>query len=117
MLIWDAVTMHNANIVFMVGELLLTGLPLHPLHFIFAVLYGCTYVVFSWVWFHQTDVYYYFFLDHRKRLAVVMQLGLLAALALFYMLGWMVSVLSTSYPSWLVCPVTSIVTWSVMKWR
>ena len=34
--------MHNANIAFMVAELLLTGMPLHLPHLAFAVILGCT---------------------------------------------------------------------------
>lgn len=57
-----AVMMHNANVIFTVGELLLTGMPVHLSHFAFAVLLGCTYVVFAWVWYARVGMFFYFFL-------------------------------------------------------
>jgi hypothetical protein len=57
-----ALMMHNANLIFMVGELLVTGLPVYLSHFAFAVLLGCAYVVFAWVWYARVGMFFYFFL-------------------------------------------------------
>lgn len=57
-----ALMMHNANVAFMVGELLLTGMPVFLSHFAFGVLLGCTYVVFAWVWYARVGMFFYFFL-------------------------------------------------------
>ena len=57
-----ALMMHNANVIFMVGELLLTGMPVFLGHFAFAVLLGCAYVIFAWVWYARVGMFFYFFL-------------------------------------------------------
>jgi hypothetical protein len=57
-----ALMMHNANVIFMVGELLLTGMPVYLSHFAFGVLLGCAYVVFAWVWYARVGMFFYFFL-------------------------------------------------------
>jgi hypothetical protein len=57
-----ALMMHNANIAFMVSELLLTGMPVHLSHFAFGVLLGCAYVIFAWFWYSKVGMFFYFFL-------------------------------------------------------
>jgi hypothetical protein len=86
---WQIQLMHNANLLFMVTELLLNGAPVLPSHVAFAVLFGVWYEIFSWWWVHQTGVVYYAFLDptlppHKSCLIL---LALLAVLATFYSLG------------------------------
>jgi hypothetical protein len=115
----DALMMHNLNVVFMAAELVLTAVPVQPTHFIFAVLWGSVYVMFSWLWLARTGVVYYFFLDYRKPKAAAMMVGLLIALTMFYFLGWGVSVLgpAAGVPPLLTAPLTAAATFCVLKWK
>ena len=42
---------HNANVVFSCLESLVNTITFVPCHFVFVVLFGTMYVVFSWLWF------------------------------------------------------------------
>jgi hypothetical protein len=91
---WPSLFMHNANVVFMVGELLLGRLPVVPEHAIFAVLFGAAYIIFSWAWFATVGVFYYFFLDylHSTVFVVISHIGMLTVFCSYYMLCcWLVS--------------------------
>lgn len=114
---WEPLLMHNANIAFMIAELLLTAIPVHPVHFSFAAILGVSYVIFSWFWFWSTGVFYYFFLDFRRKKAVLMQLALVVALVVFYGFGWAVCALSMSRPPWMTYPPTIALTLFVMCLR
>ena len=45
---WAALVMHNLNLVFMFMELALNGMRFVPWHVGFVILYGSSYVFFSW---------------------------------------------------------------------
>lgn len=80
--------MHNANVIFMLVESILNDIPFQMNHIPFALLYGLTYVAFSWAWFQYKGVFYYFFLDYGRPWAVLMYMGVVLAvsLSLFYVL-------------------------------
>ena len=115
----DALLMHNANIIFMVSELILTAVPVNPFHFVFAILWGALYVVFSWFWLGSTGVVYYFFLDYRKPRTALYIIGLIAALSVFYFLGYGVSTLGprTGMSPLLTSILTLAATFSVLKFK
>ena len=54
---------HNANVLFMVLELLTNKLQFSLDHYPFVLLYGCSYCIFSWYFFNCRKVFMYFFLD------------------------------------------------------
>jgi hypothetical protein len=82
---------HNANVVIMATECLLNKLLFNPYHFIFVVMYGTTYVVFSWFWFQRKGIFYYFFLDYSHKFALALHVGLICCVATFFFLGWGIS--------------------------
>lgn len=90
------VLFHNGNVAFMAFELCMNRIPFNFAHFPFIVLYGQLYVLFSWTLFRRIGVFYYFFLDYEAKYAVIWQLGLLAALTLFFFLGSYLSSLLNS---------------------
>lgn len=45
---WYTLVMHNANVVMMFMELFLNGMHFVAYHAVFAILYGCTNLVFQW---------------------------------------------------------------------
>lgn len=55
---------HNANVLFMVLELLTNKLKFSLNHYPFVLLYGCSYCIFSWYFFSCRKVFMYFFLDY-----------------------------------------------------
>ena len=63
--------MHNVNVVMMQLAMLMAPPPVTLSHLPYAVLFGCSYAIFSWVWFHRTGMFYYFFLDYRPATRVV----------------------------------------------
>ena len=78
---------HNANVVFACLESLINTITFVPSHFVFVVLWGTMYVVFSWVWFQYKGVFYYFFLDYEQPRSVLLHLGLIAVVGLFFFVG------------------------------
>jgi hypothetical protein len=88
---------HNANIVFMVAELLCNKIPFYPLHFIYVILFGIAYVVFSWYWFARTGIFYYFFLDYARPRAVLSHIGLLLGVGAFFFIGYALSRVSSAH--------------------
>jgi hypothetical protein len=88
-----ALLMHNANVVFMVIEGASNRLPFLLPHLVFAVLYGVLYTIFAWGWFLHRGVFYYFFLDFAHPWAVLCQLGLVGAMAVFFGCGVVLSAL------------------------
>uniref|UniRef100_A0A7S0FBS4 Glycerophosphocholine acyltransferase 1 n=1 Tax=Pyrodinium bahamense TaxID=73915 RepID=A0A7S0FBS4_9DINO len=68
---WQPVSMHNLNLLFMMTEMLLNRLIFVPAHALFAMYYGITYIVFSWLWFAYAGVFFYFFIDWRRPLVVL----------------------------------------------
>jgi hypothetical protein len=78
---------HNANVAVVVVEGLLNKIHFVPAHFLFVVLFGTAYVVFSWWWFEFKGVFYYFFLDYENKRAVLLHLGLISCVAIFFFVG------------------------------
>ncbi len=72
---------HNANIMLMITDTLLSKTKFCLWHFPFAVLFGCCYVVFQWYWFQVIGVFYYFFLDYHGSYAVLWHLGLIVVVS------------------------------------
>ncbi len=87
--------MHNGNVIMMQLAMLTAPPPVTLSHLPYTALFGCAYAIFSWVWFHRTGLFYYFFLDYRRPYAIFSYVGLFATLLAFYD-----SV--TSLPRWLV---------------
>ena len=83
-----ALLMHNANIIFMTLEFVLNKVPFAVWHFPFIVLYGMAYIVFSWAWHAHTRYFHYFFLDYRRKGAVLWYLALMLVVALFFFMGY-----------------------------
>lgn len=85
---WPALVMHNANVVFLLIEMILFA----PGDFFtdhrlicMPILYGIFYGLFACFWFWKTGVFYYFFLDWRRDYAAVVYVILLMACASFYL--------------------------------
>jgi hypothetical protein len=55
---FQALLMHNANVLFMASEMMMNALTIKYSHFPFIILYGATYAVFSWIWFNLFILYY-----------------------------------------------------------
>ena len=88
---WRPQMMHNGNVLMMQLAMLMAPLPITLAHLPYAVAFGYCYLVFAWYWFWRTGVLYYFFLDYRRPYALPTYLGLIAALSLFYGLGYLIS--------------------------
>lgn len=78
---------HNANVTFMTVEILTNNISIELEHFPFVILYGLAYILFSWVWFQYTGVFYYFFLDYEREYAILFYLGLVVCCTAFFFLG------------------------------
>jgi len=72
-----ALIMHNMNVIFMVIETITSKLTFHSMHLPYVILFGCSYVVFSWIWYQIKGVFYYFFLDYEREKAVLFHIGLI----------------------------------------
>lgn len=77
-----ALLTHNANIVFMVFELLVNRLRFHATHFTFAIIFGLLYIVFSWVLYSRIKLFYYFFLDYNRKDNIIVYTGLATVVSL-----------------------------------
>lgn len=71
-----ALITHNANIAFMASEIIFNSMKFSVWHVVFAVLFGMSYVMFSWYWFSRTGVFFYFFLDYARDDSIAWYLGL-----------------------------------------
>lgn len=63
---WTSQLMHNANVIFMASEMILSRIPFHVIHIPYIALYGSLYAIFAWIWFHHRGVFYYFFLNYNR---------------------------------------------------
>lgn len=72
--------MHNLNALNMALELSLNSLPFCTAHGVFVLLFGMSYVLFSWYWFSRRGIFYYFFLDYERPYTVLWHLGLMGLL-------------------------------------
>jgi len=114
----SAVLMHNANILFMVLELIFNNCDhFHIDHLPFVYLYGLCYSVFSWflAWFQ--GIYFYFFINQNFKYATVSQLAILVALAIFYGIGWAITTfMNPREHSW--SPIVLVVsTWLIGRYK
>jgi len=66
LLSFPAISMHNANVLFMLVEMRLNRLTFVRSHVVFTLYFGCAYVVFSWLWYLKTHLFFYFFIDMRS---------------------------------------------------
>jgi len=96
--------LHNLNVIFILTETFLNKLDFEWAHFPFIILFGCAYVLFSWVWLHTKGFVFYFFLDYTRKDALFLHIGLLSALSAFFTLGCYISSLKDSHD-----PVTAAV--------
>lgn len=88
-----ALLMHNANIVFMAWEFMLNELSFSYYHFIFMLFYGISYVIFSWIWYVYRGVFYYFFLDYKRKYALIWYIVLLIFITILFFIGYYLSIL------------------------
>jgi hypothetical protein len=115
---WRPLMMHNGNVLMMQLAMLSAPPSVTLAHLPYAVLFGCCYAIFAWCWFWRTGVFYYFFLDYHRPYAVLAYLGLLATLALFYGLGWLIAVLAQHASlRWWTYPCIILVTLGITRFR
>jgi len=79
-----ALLTHNANVMFMVFELLVNKLQFNATHFTFAVEFGLLYTIFSWYMYSRIKLFYYFFLDYNRKDNIVVYLGLASIVSNHY---------------------------------
>ena len=87
-----ALLFHNANVLFMVFEMLSNRIPLELSHLPFMLMYGMAYSAFAWYWHWLRGVYYYFFMDYERADAIYWYVGLMAGFSVFYLLSHEISV-------------------------
>jgi len=115
---WRPLMMHNGNVLMMQLAMLSAPPPVTLAHFPYAVLFGCCYAIFAWYWFWRTRVFYYFFLDYRRPYAVFAYLGLLATVAMFYGLGYLIAVMARHEGSrWWTYPCLMLITLGIMRFH
>ncbi len=83
--------MHNVNVIMMQLAMLMAPPPVTLSHLPYTALFGCSYAMFSWVWFSRTGMFYYYFLDYRRPYALLAYLGLFTTLVGFYGLGYLIA--------------------------
>ena len=87
---WRALLQHNANVIMAMVEIsLLGGIPVRMNHLSIPILYGSSYVIFSWIiqlmWHRQGPAFIYFFMDTTIGKAHTLSLWvLLTILMIFY---------------------------------
>ena len=92
---------HNANVVFACLESLINTITFVPSHFVFVVLWGTMYVVFSWAWF-------------RYSVDVVSLISLFSSLTYpFFMLIWQIQRSILLFLSGLRATTSSIITFRI----
>merc|ERR1712228_396609 len=111
--------MHNANLVFMVNELLFGSIPARDEHFWIVVLWGLHYVLVSWFWLCRSGLVYYPFLDPTLSWprAVGLHLALLVTLRLMFAVGVLISYLSQLLPNVVKVPLLYGAACSIMHTR
>jgi len=82
-----ALLAHNFNVLVMMIEVCLNRVPIQLRHLPYVMLFGIAYILFSWLWFELTGVFYYFFLDYEHPNAVLWLIGLLLTCSGSYLLG------------------------------
>ena len=108
--------MHNGNVLMMQLAMLTAPPPVTLAHLPYALLFGCAYAIFSWIWFRRTGVFYYFFLDYRRPYAITAYVGLLAVLTLFYGLGYGLALAARQAESrWWLYPLIGLATLAVTR--
>ncbi len=86
-----ALLFHNANVLFMVFEMLSNRIPLTLSHLPFMLMYGMAYSAFAWYWYWLRGVYYYFFMDYHRGDAIYWYVGLMVGFSVFYLLSHEIS--------------------------
>jgi hypothetical protein len=86
-----ALLFHNANVVFMVFEMIFNKIPLHLWHLPFILIYGMSYSIFAWYWHWKRGFYYYFFLDYHRPDAIYWYVGLMVGISAFYLISYGIS--------------------------
>ncbi len=110
--------MHNVNVVMMQLAMLMAPPPVTFWHLPYTVLFGCSYAIFSWVWFSRTGMFYYFFLDYRRPRAVFAYLGLFATLLVFYGVGYLVAAVARQEAGrWWTYPCIMLATLGITRFR
>ncbi|KAJ3322845.1 hypothetical protein HDV06_002706 [Boothiomyces sp. JEL0866] len=82
---------HNANVVFMITELVLNNIKFKFSHFPYAGLFGITYIAFSWLLAQKIGVFFYNFLNYNFPKVLVAYTGLLFALSVFFTISFGIS--------------------------
>jgi hypothetical protein len=115
---WRPLMMHNGNVLMMQLAMLIAPPPVTFTHLPYAILFGCAYAIFSWLWFQRTRVFYYFFLDYRRPYAMFAYLGLFAILTLFYGISYGLSSIARQADSrWWVLPLIGLATFGITRFR
>ncbi|KAJ3313247.1 hypothetical protein HDV04_002231 [Boothiomyces sp. JEL0838] len=82
---------HNANVVFMITELVLNNIKFKFSHFPYAGLFGITYIAFSWILAQKIGVFFYNFLNYNFPKVLMAYTGLLFALSVFFTIAFGIS--------------------------
>jgi hypothetical protein len=118
MFCWRPLMMHNGNVLMMQLAMLSAPPPVTLSHLPYAMLFGCAYATFSWLWFRRTQVFYYFFLDYRRSYAIFAYLGLFTILNLFYGLSYVISCVASQADSrWWTYPLIGLATLGITRFR
>eukprot|EP01041_Mallomonas_annulata_P001985 gene1985-3862_t len=112
----SALCVHNLNIVFILIESLTNQLHFNFWHFPFVLLFGCAYVLFSWIWYSTKGYLFYFFLDYDRKYAELWHLGLIFAVLLFFFVGYYISELK-DYKDPMVYSIIILVSMFILKFR
>merc|ERR1712173_195201 len=70
--------------IFLMVELRLNALPFSFHYGVFVVLFGTTYLIWSWIYFHLEGIWDYFFLDTSKNINVLWQFAVFS----MHVLSW-----------------------------
>lgn len=71
---------HNLNVIFMSIEMYVNRLSFVRVHALFIMMYGAAYIVFSWLFYWFTGIFFYFFIDWRSPFTVIWYTALIAVL-------------------------------------
>jgi hypothetical protein len=83
--------MHNANVLFMAIEFFVNDLHFTFHHYVYMLVYGLCYIVFSWGWKKYFNILYYFFLDYQRKDALFWHIGLLSGILALFFAGYYLS--------------------------
>lgn len=78
--------LHNANVLFMQVELMLSDWTMQPKHVIFCLYFGIAYIIFNWWVHYKVNFWIYFFLDYDTA-GVPALLVLLLSIYVFFWFG------------------------------